>query len=338
MSEKIKPVLIIGTQRSGSNLLRIMLNQLNEIEAPHPPHILVNFTPLLPVYGNLQDDLKFKFLIEDVCRYVEANPVKWIHMNFNREEIFNRCERNSLIQIFKVIYEIKAELKGANYWCCKSMANLYFISSIENENLEPYYIHLVRDGRDVAASFKRAIVGEKHIYFLALQWKKEQALASGVVKKFGPHRASALYYELFIDDPEKSLTPILQNLGLKWNNEILNYFVSEEAKNTANAGEMWKNVAHPVDNTNKKHYSEKLTGKEIEIFEKVAGKKLVEFSYETHYPLDHTVFSDEEIKTFEIENELMKKQTKELLTKDAALRFPQENILKEIKKRSSDNF
>ena len=33
----------------------------------------------------------------------------------------------------------------------------------------------------------------------------------------------------------------------------------------------------------------------------------------------------------------MKKQTKELLTKDAALRIPQEKILAEIKARSSDN-
>ena len=36
----------IGTQRSGSNLLRLMLNQLEGIYAPHPPHILKTFYPL----------------------------------------------------------------------------------------------------------------------------------------------------------------------------------------------------------------------------------------------------------------------------------------------------
>ena len=44
---------MIGTQRSGSNLLRLMLNQQPAIASPHPPHILERFMPLLPLYGNL---------------------------------------------------------------------------------------------------------------------------------------------------------------------------------------------------------------------------------------------------------------------------------------------
>ncbi len=35
------PIFMIGIQRSGSNLLRLMLNQLPEIAAPHPPHVLL---------------------------------------------------------------------------------------------------------------------------------------------------------------------------------------------------------------------------------------------------------------------------------------------------------
>ena len=33
-------IFMIGTQRSGSNLLRLMVNQAPDIAAPHPPHIL----------------------------------------------------------------------------------------------------------------------------------------------------------------------------------------------------------------------------------------------------------------------------------------------------------
>ena len=42
-------IFMIGTQRSGSNLFRLMLNQLPEIAAPHPPHILIRLMPLRPV-------------------------------------------------------------------------------------------------------------------------------------------------------------------------------------------------------------------------------------------------------------------------------------------------
>ena len=74
--KKPSGIQIIGTQRSGSNLLRVILNQSGEIASPHPPHILVTFAPLLKFYGNL-DAYAYKTLIDDVVNYVEANPVPW---------------------------------------------------------------------------------------------------------------------------------------------------------------------------------------------------------------------------------------------------------------------
>ena len=62
----MKPIFMIGTQRSGSNLLRLMLNQLPELAAPHPPHILQRMTPLLSEYGDLSRPKAFAELVDDV--------------------------------------------------------------------------------------------------------------------------------------------------------------------------------------------------------------------------------------------------------------------------------
>ncbi len=77
-------IQFIGTQRSGSNLLRTMLNQLPEIAAPHPPHILRTFEPLLPIYGDLDQNGNFESLVNDVCSWVERNPVTWQMAKFDR--------------------------------------------------------------------------------------------------------------------------------------------------------------------------------------------------------------------------------------------------------------
>ena len=69
------PILMIGTQRSGSILLRLMLNQLPEVAAPHPPHILQRLMPMVAGYGDLGGDANFERLVDDVCRLVELNPV-----------------------------------------------------------------------------------------------------------------------------------------------------------------------------------------------------------------------------------------------------------------------
>jgi hypothetical protein len=337
LKKTIQPVLIIGTQRSGSNLLRLMLNQLPEIEAPHPPHILQVFFPLLAANGNLEEGNNFKMLVEDVIRYVEVNPVPWIKMNFNRDEILQRCQRKSLVELFKVINQVKAELKGADYWCCKSMGNVYFIPAIEQAGLKPYYIYLLRDGRDVAASFKKTIVGEKHIYFIARNWTMEQELAISMTEKYAKERTEMLRYEEFIANPKKALLPVLNMLGLQWSDTILEYYLSEEAKHTAASGEMWRNVVKPVDPTNMKHYSEKLSKEEILIFEKVAGSMLQQLGYKLENKHADLVddFTDKQIALFRLENEKAKKEARLKYPKDAALRVPQETIVSEIKQRIS---
>src|SRR5690606_6877551 len=98
-------------------------------------------------YGDLNQEDAFQKLVFDVCRYVEVNPVPWSNIVLDRQTVINRCRNKKLIDIFRVIYELKAEASKADYWCCKSMANVHFISEIESGGIHPFYIHLIRDGR-----------------------------------------------------------------------------------------------------------------------------------------------------------------------------------------------
>jgi len=335
MNLNSEPILIIGTQRSGSNLLRLMLNQLPEIEAPHPPHILQTFFPLLNFYGDLNDRKNFRALVTDVCRFVNANPVPWQRFFLEPEHVEKKCGKKTLIEIYRTVYRLKAEDKKAKYWCCKSMANVHFIPQIEAEGLRPFYIHLERDGRDVAASFKNAIAGEKHIYFLAQQWKNEQELGIEMTSKYAPDRVVVLKYENFIRQPQTALLPVLDILGLQWNDDMLNYYQSEEAKVTAASGEMWRNVVKPIDSGNMRHYSERLSLEEIQIFEKVAGETLRKLGYATEHDSEITAksFTESDLAFFKSENERMKKQAREKFTQDAASRKKQEDVLREIQAR-----
>src|SRR5262245_18863378 len=98
-----------------------MLNQLPQVSAPHPPHILKTFFPLLPLYGDLNARTNFQLLVSDVCDWVNANPVPWADCFLNATEIASRCQRQDLLSIFETIHEMKARIDGADHWCCKSM-------------------------------------------------------------------------------------------------------------------------------------------------------------------------------------------------------------------------
>jgi hypothetical protein len=329
------PVQMIGTQRSGSNLLRLMLNQLEEVSAPHPPHILERFFPLLPAYNNLNHPENFALLVEDVCKLIEYNPVPWTGLTPDPVAVIQRCRQPLLTEIFRVLYEMRAESENARIWICKSLVNIRFADQLEENGVRPLYIHLYRDGRDVALSFKKAIVGEKHIYHIALQWKEEQEASLLLAEKLGSKRVLTVSYENLLHAPEKELRKICSFIGTHYNLNTLDYYHSEESHKTALSGVMWENVEKPVIADNYNKFKKELPSEDILLFEQVAGDTLQKLGYELSFPDSgkHS-YSTREIIEF---NELNKKLKQEARLKqkpeDLEKRKRQEMLLQSIRAR-----
>lgn len=320
----------IGTQRSGSNLLRVMLNQIDGVMAPHPPHILKTFANLLPIYGDLGKKENFSRLVEDVCSWVENNPVPWERVSLNREEIQKACNAPKLIEIFRLIYEKAAEVHNSKYWSCKSMANTHFFSLLEELSPAPIYIYLYRDGRDVALSFKKAYVGEKHIFSIAKKWHEDQQRALEVCKKIPKERLIKVSYESMLADSSGTLQAICKTLKIPFQESFSAYYKSKEANNTSVAGEMWQNLNKPIMKNNFNKYRKGLTPEEIEIFEIVAGKSLeaLGYSLENDKGILKKNFAEDEIKTFEQSNKKLKQEIKKTTNPDELKRkMWQENFL-----------
>ncbi len=325
---------MIGTQRSGSNLLRLMLNQLQNVSAPHPPHILERFIPLLAAYGNLQDPENFLELAGDVCSLIGCNPVPWEGMPLVREEVAARCKRNSIEELFRVIYEMRAESQDASTWICKSMVNVQFADLLEKE-IKPLYLHLFRDGRDVALSFMKAVVGEKHIYFIARQWSDEQEASLRLMERFGNERVIQVRYESLLGNPEYEIRRLCAFMGVSYDASVMDYFRSEESKHTAHSGEMWKNVEKPILRDNFNKFTREMSNEDILLFEQVAGETLVTLGYPLHFPESGIrQFTPEEIAEFARINDERKKQVRAALSADDLLkRKGQEDLLKSIRSR-----
>ncbi|MEN8125827.1 MAG: sulfotransferase [Bacteroidota bacterium] len=304
--DTLKSIQIIGTQRSGSNLLRVMLNQINEVDAPHPPHILKRFFPLLPKYGDLNIEENFEKLIEDICKLVELNPVPWKGITLDKNDIKSKCKTRTLVEVFRVIYELKAISSNAKYWCCKSMSNIHYVNTIESEGVKPLYIHLYRDGRDVALSFMKAIVGQKHIYHIAKQWKEEQEMCIQLKEKLGEDRVFSISYEELLNNSKEVLTQLCHFLSVPFSNSMLSYYNSNESHLTAESGKMWKNLSHPIIKNNFNKFFKELHEDQIKTFEHIAGSTLLKLNYKRYLTINGTYFSDDQIEKFNHENKLLK--------------------------------
>ncbi|MGZ3926012.1 MAG: sulfotransferase family protein [Mucilaginibacter sp.] len=328
-------IQMIGTQRSGSNLLRVILDQSEEIASPHPPHILVTFVPLLRFYGDL-DAEAYKALINDVVSYVEANPVPWEGIAIDRNWIFDNSKIYSLFEINRLIYEQAAISKKAKYWCCKSMANVHYSDELESHNPDLKYIYLYRDGRDVAVSFKKAIVGEKHIYHLASQWKYDQEACIRLSERIESDRFFSLNYETLITQPEAVIKSLCNFLGIEYSENMLNFYNSRESKSTAAAGEMWQNLEKPIISNNTGKFHKELLYNELEIFELVNQDVLRKLGYQLHTSLTNTrLISAGAVEEYSAENELLKKETiRNARKSDLDKRELQLKILSDIKRNA----
>jgi len=330
------PCFMIGTQRSGSNLLRVMVNQLSEIAAPHPPHILERFGPLLPGYGDLADEHSFALLVEDVCRLVEANPVPWEGVELDRAEVARRCRERSLVAVYGAVHDILAAAWGARDWCCKSLANVHYLGELTRYFEAGKFLYLYRDGRDVAVSFRRTVVGEKHFYFIAQQWQREQRLALALRDSLGPKRIFSLSYEALTGQADASMRALCDFLAVPYTDAVLRYSDSREAGRTAGAGSMWRNVTKPVMGSNSQKFRTEASAEDIRIFEAVAGQTLTELGYPlVHEQAARTDFSEAEIAGYAAENSRLKSEVLAILSvRGLTLREPQERLLAEIRSRS----
>ncbi len=127
---------------------------------------------------------------------------------------------------------------------------------------------MYRDGRDVAVSFKKAIVGEKHIYHLASQWKYDQDACIKLAEEpLTKDRFFSLNYETLITQPEATIKKLCNFLDIEYAESMLNFYTSKESKTTAAAGEMWQNLEKPIISNNTGKYLKELRQEEIEIFE-----------------------------------------------------------------------
>lgn len=280
---KSVPFCIIGTERSGTNLLRLILNSHRDIAIPHPPHIMKNFFKLEPLYGDLNNDANFKKLISDVVRSVELHPYPW-EIRIDKEKILRDAKERNLINVFFCVYDQYLESTGKKMWGCKSTFMIYHVALIRRYYPKAKFIYMVRDGRDVAVSAKKTIFNHYSVYYTAQLWKKEQEIGIYWLNKLPETEILLARYEDILSKPEATVKSICAFLGEPYQDSMLNFFDTREAKKSGSISSAWKNTSQPILKNNFQKFSAELKKDEVDLFEAIAGQELDYFSYPLSNP------------------------------------------------------
>lgn len=200
----------------------------------------------------------------------------------------------------------------------------------------PKYIYLYRDGRDVALSFQKAVVGEKHIYNIAREWADTQARALKLRELIDEKYFHCVSYEQLTQQPEETARSLCDFLNTEYVPAMLDFHKTNEARNAASSSELWGNVVSPIIRNNSKKYQKEMSSNEISVFESVAGHILDQLDYERDFvPCgEEQEYSSQDIEEFNKLNKSKKHESSlKVDAQDKERRELQLGLLEEIKAR-----
>lgn len=255
------PIFIIGTERSGSNLLRLLLNAHPNIAIPHPPHVMRDMAPIEPFYGSA----RFELMAEDMARAVNMHFAPW-PFQISAKELVAISPSRTLYGLYAALYEKYRAHSGKARWGCKSTFMFAHIGEILAHHSAPRFLHLVRDPRDVAASAGDSIFSQYHPFKQAALWTDQQI----EIEKWAPklkEKYLRVRYEDLTARPEEETRRIMEFLTETFSPDQLQFFNGPEARGLAALSESWKNCAAPVSRSSVGRYKNKLSPREIELTE-----------------------------------------------------------------------
>lgn len=276
------PLFIIGTERSGSNLLRVILNSHPNIVIPHPPHVMKYFAPLEAKYGDLGRPRNYRQLVEDVLRLVKGHihPWSWVP---RADEVVQRSRPRAktgeleLFSVYVAIHEALRERVRKDRWGCKSTFMIDHAERVVEEWPGARLLWLYRDPRDVAASSRQSVFSTFHPYYTAKLWDEQQA--KGLALEAAGVPLLRVRYEDLAAEPEAEIRRICGYLGEDYHPHMLEFFKGKEARSSSSLSESWKKTAEPVSAEGLARWRRDLSREEVHAVESVAGETMERLGY-----------------------------------------------------------
>jgi sulfotransferase family protein len=266
------PVIVLGVGRSGTTLLRVMLDRNTTLAIPYESFFVL---PLGRRHGRRP---RLDDFLDDVGRFPQLR--EW---GISPEDVRPRLREGMTTgEAIATIFETYAEQRGKRRWGDKTPLYMQSLPLLERLFPDALWVHLVRDGRDAALSFLALPEGfsgktwaqPRTAAQFAARWRAE-ILAARRLRG----RCLELRYEDLVAEPERELRRVCEHASLPWEPAMLDHTgVSEVAEMPEH-----RNIAKPPT-AGLRDWRSEMSREDALAFEAVAGDVLRAGGYELLEP------------------------------------------------------
>jgi hypothetical protein len=267
-----RPIFIIGVGRSGTTLLRLMLHHHPRIAIPYESHFITKYQTELGRFGDLDNDANIQALLNAI---LSEDIVKlWDH-KFDAARVASRLRQRNLAGIIDAVYSDYAIGHNKKRWGDKS----YYLDQLPIINTlfpEAQFIHIIRDGRDVASSVLKLTWGPANLVAAAEWWNNHVWLGRRIGAILGAERYLEVRYEDLVENPEEKLKHICEFLQEAYAPDMLDYHRAAKSS----IPDAWMHQHHNVDSPPKIARAYAWNPIDVALFGRYGGRMLAELGYE----------------------------------------------------------
>ena len=277
---------VVGVARSGTTLLRLMLDAHPQLAIPPETHFIPKVVKACEQGGDPHQRV-FELL---------TRHRRWPDYQLDANELRERLERLHPLtagDALRAFYGLYAERQGKPRWGDKSPSYLRRMRRVASALPEARFVHLVRDGRDVALSQVEVDFGPDAVADSARDWAEGIDRARRQARRLRHYLE--LRYEDLVADPETVVRRVCEFIELPWNPAMLDYHegaeerMSEVARDFDRGGgpsipaavraSRHTRVVEPPQTGRVGRWRTEMSPSDREAFESIAGELLTELGY-----------------------------------------------------------
>ncbi|HKR05420.1 MAG TPA: sulfotransferase [Bacteroidia bacterium] len=288
------PFFVIGNPRSGTSLLRLMLNSHPEICVPPECGFIEWWHEKYSGWSkkNIPEKGKVDEYVNDILSSKKMET--WHIKKKNLKDNILFYKPGNYADLCAVVCLTFAQLKdksGLKRWGDKNNYYIQKIDKLLSIFRDAQFILIIRDGRDVACSYRNiqkletsSVYKPKLSYKIdeiAIEWLSNNQNVLTFFELLPVHQKHILKFESLVTDTKHELKKICMFLGLNFSGEMLDYFLhNRKGHDEPEEFIDWKKkTMEKPDPANSGKYKNELKPEEIKIFNSIAGEMLKRFNY-----------------------------------------------------------
>ena len=265
----------VGCGRSGTTLFGLMFDSHPDMAVAHEAHFVVDLarkrSRLLTPGG---------FEVASFVEGVYANP-NFRRLSVPRPEVAAEvADAGDYPSAVRGVFRVLARQRGKTLYGDKTPGYVTHLPLLARLFPEARFVHIVRDGRDVALAYvERPEWGPSTIGAAAWNWRSRVARARAAGRKLGPERYLEVRYEHLVTRPEQTLREVCAFVGVDYSPQMLEF--QQRGKGLApqtGTPEAFASLSKPLT-AGLRDWRSQMSKADQGLFEAVARRQLDAFGY-----------------------------------------------------------